>query len=288
MANPAPYSKPRRSKLNRKTVVCKTAKGSRVYAPAGGVVKATKSGVVVVTKKGVMHRIRNVTVRPKKRGQKVKAGAWIAKANGNRLRYKRIAANGAQWDAMPIAKKDNNKKSGNWMPGVTRMPNSGGGDMSSAPGSERKVVWHTTESDHKAGVINSVARYTTSKLISYHVLWNPATGEFVQTYPADVAARSLMNAPGLATNRHGQVCIQISIVGRGSERPLKRGRVLKGRRKLLEWLDGHGIPRDVITSDSRSVSQFTKSGHTNHRSAPGNDHTDFFMTDEDWNWLLRP
>ena len=288
MANPTPYSKPRRGTLNRKTVVCKTAKGSRVYAPAGGRVKQTRRGIVIITKSGVKHKINGVKVRKKKLEKKVRAGAWVAKAKGRKIRYKRYGSNGRQWDAMPVALRDNSKKSGNWMSGVTRMPNSAGGDMSTGGGSERKVVWHTTESDHTRGTINGVARYTTSKLISYHVLWNPWTGEFVQTYGANEAARSLKNAPGLATNRHGDICIQISIVGRGSDRPLKKGKNLRGRRKLMEWLDGHKIPRDVITSDSRSVSQFVKSGHTNHRSAPGNDHTDFYMTDEDWKWLLRP
>ena len=288
MASPAPYSKPRRGKENNKVVAFTTEKGSRVYAPNGGTLRKVGSDLTVTTSKGVVHKITGAVPRRKWVNKKVAAGAWVGNASGKVIRYSRFTKSGTQVDAMTVATRKNNKKSGTWMPGVKRKPNSGGGDMSSGGGSECKVVWHTTESGNAKGAIDGVANYVTQRRSAYHLLWNPRTGEIVQMYPSNIAARSLLNARNIATNRHGKVCIQISIVGKASDRPLKKGRNLLGRRKLMEWFDGHGVPRTNITSSSRSVSQFTKSGHTNHRSAPGNDHTDLYMAKEDWAWLLRP
>jgi hypothetical protein len=47
-----------------------------------------------------------------------------------------------------------------------------------------------------------------------------------------------------------------------------------GRRDLMEWLDDWGIPRVLNLDNSRSKKNWEKSGHSTHRSCPGNDHTD--------------
>jgi hypothetical protein len=274
MASPAPYSKPRRGKKDTKTVAFRTARGSRIYAPNGGIVRKSDSGLTVTTSKGVVHKVTQSVPRKKLVGRRVKAGDYIGNARGTVVRYRRFTRNGNQIDAMSTAKGKNNRKSGAWLPNVKRKPNRGGGDMSSGGGSERKVVFHTTESGHGKGAINGVANWTTSQGISYHVLWNPWTGEFIQTFPTTVAARSLKNASGMATNRHGKVCIQVSIVGSASDRPLGGGSPMKGRRKLMQWLDGHGVPRKAIDNRKRSQSSWRQSGYHTHASCPGNDHND--------------
>ena len=292
MSSPVPYSKARRRMINRKVVKFATAKGSRVYAPAPGKFSIVNDNVFVETKGGYRHKLVGVEPRNVKVGQTVQAGAWVGRAKGKWVRYKRYNPSGKVVDAMKAVKRDNAKSSPNWLNRAKRVYAKAGssGDMSSGGGSESKVILHTTESDDSKGTINAVANYCVNKNICYNLLWNVKTGEFVQMYPANVGARSVSNAqnPYLACNRHGRICIQISIVGRAKDRPLKAGKDLKGRRALMQWLDFHGIPRRNITSESRSRSRFVKSGYTNHRSTPGNDHNDLYMTDADWKWLFRP
>jgi hypothetical protein len=158
------------------------------------------------------------------------------------------------------------------------------GEMTGA--TSRKVVWHTSESD--PGSIEGVANWVQQQRIQYTLLWDPSTGEVIQLLPADVGARSMMNDGWWPTNRFGKVCIQICVIGRASNHPLKRGRKLKGRRKLLRWMDSWGVPRKAIQHKwppSRSQYLWKQSGHTTHAAAPGNDHTD--PGDVDWGWLLR-
>lgn len=288
MASPAPYSKPRRSKLRNKVITFRTRKGSRVYAPVSGILKQKGRSLTLTTKGGWVHKISNTRPVKQRIGEMIQVGERVGTARGRKIRYIRRTKTGGLRDGMPTVTKNNNEKSGNWMPGVKRVRASGGGDMSTGGGNEVKVVWHTTESSDARGVIDTVAKYVVNKNVAYHILWNPKTGEIVQLYPANVAARALENASNLATNRHGKLCIQVSIVGKASDRPLKAGKDLKGRRNLMEWFDGHGIPRKAIDSDSRSREMFTRSGHTNHRSAPGNTHTDLYMTKHDWKKLLAP
>lgn len=148
----------------------------------------------------------------------------------------------------------------------------------------RKVVWHTSESD--PGSIHGVVQWVQQQGSQYTLVWDPTTGEVIQLLPADVGARSLMNDGWFPTNRYGDICIQICVVGRAAKNPLTKGKPMKGRRKLLKWMDKWGVPRKVLPQGRRSRRMWRRSGHTTHNAAPGNDHRDPGKVD--WGWLLRP
>ena len=153
-------------------------------------------------------------------------------------------------------------------------------------GDARKCVWHTSESD--PGSIRGVVDWVQQQGSQYTLVWDPTTGEVVQLLPADVGARALKNAGWFPTNRYGDVCIQICVVGRAADNPLTKGKPMKGRRKLLKWVGKWGVPRHHIKRGlvPRSRTKWKKSGHTTHLACPGNDHRDPGKVD--WGWLLRP
>lgn len=254
--------------------------------------KRRKRGLVIITDGGSAHRIYEAFPLGKLVGKRVKDGQVVGEACCTTIRYRWKGSDGKLRDAMRIVNKpvDNPKpkpKRTLWMPNVRRNRAWGAGDMGTGGGSERKVVWHTTESGHDAGAIHWLDDYIKRNNSSYHLLWNPWTGQFCQLYAADVGARSLKNAssPYLATNRHGNVCIQVSIVGKASERPLAGGSPLKGRARLMDWLDAWDIPHRNLTTKGRDRTEFKRSGHSAHKNAPGNDHYDpgAILFSELWN-----
>lgn len=269
MASPVPYSTPKRRLLNKKTVKFATAPGSFVYAPADGRLYPAKNGVVIKNENGFLHMLSGVVAS--KPGKYV-AGERIGRARGKSVVYTRRNKTEGIIDAMPIVKRNDNLKPKEWMPGATKKPSSGAGDM--GPGDERKVVWHTSESPNDSSAIHGVVNWVKQQSSEYTIAWNPYTGQLVQMFPATGGARAVMNGYSIPANRHGKVCIQVCVIGRAANAPLVKS-PMKGRRELMEWLDSWGIPRRDITSNNRSVDQWTKSGHTTHKSAPKpNDHTD--------------
>jgi len=287
MSSPVIYAKPKRGVVYRNTVNFYKVKGGRVYAPASGKVKQEGKDVVVKQKDGRKHTLTNVKLRKSKSGKSVSSGAWIGKAVKSKVKYKVFGSNGKQKDAMKVVQKKDGKQP-KWM-NVKKVLGATIGEMNGG-GNERKVVWHTTESGNSESAIDGVANYIVSKDISYHILYNPWTGQFRQMYAADVPARSVGNAynPYMANNRHGEICIQVSIVGKASQKPLDGGSPMKNRRKLMQFLDQWEIPRKNISdTKNHSRSQWVKSGHTTHGSAPDNwDRTD--PGPVNWSKLLAP
>lgn len=281
MASPAPYSKPKRRIFNRKTLKFSTRKGSFIYAPVPGKLIWAKGGVVIKTESGSVHTISGVTGSRMKR---VKAGERIGKATGNSIVYTK-RDHKTIVDAMPVVLRPSGLKPERWMPGVKQIHASGDAGVM-GPGNEVKVVWHTSESGNDHNAIYGVAAWVKQQQSEYTICWNPYTGQFIQLFPAEVGARAVMNGYSLPANRHGKICIQVCVIGRGANAPLAKS-PMKGRRELMEWLDSWGVPRDVITSDARSIARWKMSGHTTHRSAPRpNDHTDPGRVN--WQKLLAP
>ena len=157
-----------------------------------------------------------------------------------------------------------------WMPTATRYARAGG-RMNG--GSVRAVVWHTSESSPDADPM-AIARYVAQRGSEYHVIWNPRSGKMVQLIPAGQSARALANNGSMQTNRTGRVRIQICVVGRVADNPLKNS-PMKGWSALRAWLASWGVPETDARDWTRSATTWTtRSGHTDHKSCPGNNHHD--------------
>lgn len=269
MASPVPYSQPKRRLLDKKTLKFATAPGSFVYAPADGRLYPAKDGVVIKTENGILHMLSGV--KPVKPGRYV-AGERIGRARGNSVIYTKRNKKEGIVDAMPVVLRKDAPPPKEWMPGADKKPSSGAGEM--GPGNEHKVVWHTSESGNDSNAIHGVVNWVKQQSSEYTIVWNPYTGQLVQLFPATGGARAVMNGYTIPANRHGEVCIQVCVIGRAANAPLVKS-PMKGRRELMEWLDSWDIPRKSLVNNSRSVSEWMKSGHTTHGSAPKpNDHTD--------------
>jgi len=269
VASLAPYSKPKRRLLNRKVVKFATSPGSYIYAPITGRLSVVNGVVNIENEKGFRHTLTNVKLN--KRGM-VNAGERIGTARKKTVIYTRHYRNKIV-DAMPPVERNDGPRAKKFMPGVKTVGHNGEAGVM-GPGDERKAVWHTSESGNDVRSIFGVADWVKQQESEYTIAWNPYTGQFLQFFPADVGARSVMNGYTIAANRHGKVCIQICVIGRAANEPLSKS-PMKGRRELMEWLDSWGIPRVDITDNNRSIKEWQKSGHTTHSSAPKpNDHTD--------------
>lgn len=138
------------------------------------------------------------------------------------------------------------------------------------------------------GTHTGLAEYVNSRGISYHLLWCPRCGQWVQMIPLHHAARSLKGGAilpnGASVNKAGQRNIQICLVGyangvdeRGepvSASPMRNAWV------LAEIMDAHDIPWRVRrrwgAGASRSLRAWLHSGVHGHQHspAPGETHTD--------------
>ncbi len=273
MCNPAPYSKPKRRLIRRNEVSLVTEKGSYIYAPVGGRLTFDK-GIIVITHDNQKHILTNVQY--KKSGAVCASGMRIGVATGKRVYYS-VLKDDKPVDAMHFATlKDSKRKHHTVMKNARKIkPRSPAGDM--GPGNERCAVWHTSESN--PGTTEAVVSWVQMKGSQYTLIWDPyeknPNKRFTQIFLPTDGARALENADNEAygTNRHGAIRIQICVVGRAANKPLVKS-PMYGRRDLMEWLDDWGIPRHLNLDNSRSKKEWEKSGHTTHRSCPGNDHTD--------------
>lgn len=170
----------------------------------------------------------------------------------------------------------------NWLPGAKVVPAyKDGGSMLGGP---RKVVWHTTENDPTKSSALQLANFLNRSGNSVHLVWNPVTGEIVQTIPANRAGRGLRNsAGGVQTNRGGSIVIQIEVVAQASK-PWTETTPMKNLEQIVAWLDSLGIPREwpagpaksylANNAYNRSVQDWSKSGHFAHQNVPENIHWD--------------
>ena len=91
----------------------------------------------------------------------------------------------------------------------------------------------------------------------------------------------------MRTNRVGNIRIQVCVIGRANDNPLVTS-PLKGWEKLRLWLRSWGIPEVDARDWARSRDAWFRSGHTDHRSAPGNDHYDPGRIDFDLLFANQP
>ena len=281
MCSPVPYSKPKRRLLDNNVLKFATAPGSFIYSPIKGTVTSRGGVVHIQNDKGCFHMLTNVKLT--KRG-KVEAGERIGRATKRTVIYTRYFRNKII-DAMPAVERNDAPAPKKFMPGAKQVGHSGDTGVM-GPGTERKVVWHTSESGNDSRAIDGVADWVKHVEGEYTLLWNPYTGQISQMMAADVGAAAVMNGYTIPANRHGKVCIQVCVIGRAADAPLSKS-PMKNRRYVMEWLDSWGIPRKDITNNNRSVDAWTKSGHTTHRSAPKpNDHTD--PGNINWRKLFAP
>jgi hypothetical protein len=104
----------------------------------------------------------------------------------------------------------------------------------------KKIVWHTTETPP--------SRFYRSN-IYYHiqVRQDPTTGEVLweQYIPFDLASRALRNDPNTPTqtNRDGDVCINVAIVGYAKDTPNLSDELLAEMAEFMVWAEKEwGVP----------------------------------------------
>lgn len=158
-----------------------------------------------------------------------------------------------------------------FLPGAQRRP----ARMDAGPvsGNLARVVWHSTENDPSTTSAAPIADFLDRKNFSVHLVWNPVSGEIIQTIPADRYGRGLQ-AFGFPTNTFGNPCIQIETVGFAAH-PFTAG-PCKGLDQIMDWLRSFGIP-DVFPSGvagNRDRHTWQMAGHFTHAVTPDNDHTD--------------
>ena len=143
-------------------------------------------------------------------------------------------------------------------------------------GGPPRWVWHTFEAPYTLSAM-SAARYLLQHGIEVHFTWNPKTGDVVQILPASRAGRGLRNlSGGVQTNRQGQVCLQVEVVGYAAH-PFTSALTKAGREglaRLIDFARGHGIP-DVFPagpppvhpgghSPRSKTTWLTRAGHFGH------------------------
>ncbi|MFC6085078.1 hypothetical protein [Sphaerisporangium aureirubrum] len=106
-----------------------------------------------------------------------------------------------------------------------------------------------------------------------HLVWNPVSGQIVQSLPPTRAACGL---PG-ELNRHGRVCVQIRVLGSVDE-PFTESK-LDGLDDILAWLDSWHVPRrwpagpplpyPSSVAEQGSLRVWAKGGHFGNSQVPG-------------------
>jgi len=110
-------------------------------------------------------------------------------------------------------------------------------DGGSMNGGAPRAVWLLWPADPQGISAKSVAQRLVQLGRPSHLVWNPVTGEIIQSLPATRAACGL---PG-DVNRHGRVCVQITVLGSVHE-PFTDTK-MDGLNEILAWLDSWKIPR---------------------------------------------
>jgi hypothetical protein len=165
-----------------------------------------------------------------------------------------------------------------WMPGVLRMPGRGRAFAGTAG---HYANWHSTENDRTAKA-SDLARYLVQMHYESHLVWNPWTGEIVQTLPANTAGSVLKSG-----NTKGSVNIGVEAIGRAGvvgHRPYFDS-PMKGFDRIIAWMRSWGIPNvwpaggplpfpQSAGFNNPQRAKWGPSGHYGHSQWPGNDHGD--------------
>ncbi|WP_444962872.1 hypothetical protein [Nocardiopsis sp. M1B1] len=132
-----------------------------------------------------------------------------------------------------------------WMPGAERF--GGGTSTRTAPGiGAPRAVWTVTGSDPGAWSAREEAQRLVNEGREAHLVWNPLTGDVVQTLAATCRGRLPLGGTRQYELYHdhgheGRVCLVVAVVSSG-EAPFTDG-PLHGLSPILAWLDSWGVER---------------------------------------------
>ncbi|NKY99838.1 hypothetical protein [Nocardiopsis alborubida] len=132
-----------------------------------------------------------------------------------------------------------------WMPGAERL---GGGTSTRTPpgiGAPR-AVWTVTGSDPGSWSAREEARRLVNEERAAHLVWNPLTGDVVQTLAATCRGRLHLGSTRryelyLDHGHEGRVCLVVAVVS-SWEVPFTDG-PMRGLSPILTWLDSWGVER---------------------------------------------
>jgi len=164
-----------------------------------------------------------------------------------------------------------------------------------AGGSRRGLTVHdegqTRSAAERKKDITWLADYTNGKRISYHLLYNPDTGQWIQMIPFDCAARSMkggdVDGRGHSANRAGTYNIQICLAGYNASHggPKPNWKRAKNLWVIALLMERYEIPNRVRTrwgrNAGRAKSTWMKGGVQGHVHGPMDDHTDPGVIDVD-------
>ena len=132
--------------------------------------------------------------------------------------------------------------------------------------------------------ITWLADYTNQRRISYHLDYNPDTGQWIQMIPFDCAARSMVGGDvdgrGNSANRAGTYNIQICLAGYNVSHggPKPDWKKAKNLWVLAELIDRYGIPLKMRSQwggkASRGKSAWMRGGIQGHCHGVHDTHTD--------------
>lgn len=171
-----------------------------------------------------------------------------------------------------------------WIPGFERLtPSKRGGDITSTVGPH--VIWHTVEAPDEPKYFDRMVDVLTEKSAEPHVLISPKYDRAGQFFPLDLSGRALKNDDGRQTNRTGEVCIQIEVMGYAAQPFTDDGRWNPGPnwRALMTALRSWDVP-DIFPMGrppkypgpsvrDREI-YYSEAGHYCHANVPGNNHGD--------------
>ncbi|APC34368.1 MULTISPECIES: hypothetical protein [Nocardiopsis] len=155
-----------------------------------------------------------------------------------------------------------------WMPGAERF---GGGTSNRTPpgiGAPR-AVWTVTGSDPGAWSAREEARRLVNEEREAHLVWNPLTGDVVQTLAATCRGRLPLGGTHQYELYHdhgheGRVCLVVAVVS-SWEIPFTDG-PMRGLSPILTWLDSWGVERVWRADPAESVAGAVDAGSPEKRS----------------------
>ncbi|WP_150242294.1 hypothetical protein [Nocardiopsis quinghaiensis] len=165
-----------------------------------------------------------------------------------------------------------------WMPGAERLD---GGAVRTPPGiGAPRAVWTVTESDPGAWSAREEARRMVDEERTAHLVWNPLTGEVVQTLAATRRSRVALGSTHqyglhLDHGHEGRVCLVVAAIA-SREAPFTDGPML-GLAPILAWTDSWGVARTWHAGPpgregvkaGEAARQWARGGHFGHDQVPG-------------------
>ncbi|MYW03454.1 hypothetical protein GT354_35325, partial [Streptomyces sp. SID3343] len=169
-----------------------------------------------------------------------------------------------------------------WIAEAEQIGRVTGGTMDGGP---PRVVWHTVESPTGAPMWRSMADYLLREQVWPHLVYDPETDALGQYCALDQSARALRNDGSTRSNRVGEVCIQIEVLGRAAAPFTEQGSWHPGPnyRAMMRAIRSWGIPDrfpmgppPAYPGGSRRdrAVWLGQAGHYCHANIPGNDHGD--------------